>query len=325
VRARAVPRSIDRLVREGWLTAGETPRPASSFSRRFVASAAPPARSAEVHRFVAEQIPASDRMAETAERALHLVLGGREAEGVRDLLRAAEAFVASGYATAGAQLAMIVLGLEVPDADRTRAESIARAFPRHRALATTDLAAGTDAPSVEMAIPLEALPASIPPPRPEEPRTETVAIDDAAEADAPDEETELHRELRDAIRRRDFEALDGLAERAIAIGSDMQAVARIRALAAALRGDLAGAQQRLDRMRQSEAPRDRRALLAEAMVALRAGRSGSAVRLALRALADSRRANDERGEAVALFTMAACFRAAGRPNDAALLEARVDA
>jgi hypothetical protein len=61
------------------------------------------------------------------------------------------------------------------------------------------------------------------------------------------------------------------------------------------------------------------------MVALRAGRAPSAVRLALSALADARRAADERGEAVALFTLAACFRALGRPNDAALLESRVDA
>ncbi len=344
LRARAIPRSLDRLVREGWLSAGELPRPASSFLRRFVGSASPPARTAEVHRFVAAQLPPSSRVAETAERALHLVLGGNETEGVGSLLGAADALIALGYGGAAAQLALVVLGTEASGAVRERAQKIAAAFPRRhvrgleRATQAGDLAdLGTDAPSVEIALPMdpsfESRPASVPPPRASEPKTEMVALgppedEDESEISSPDagdDETELRLELRTAIRERDFAALDGLAERAIAVGSDMHAVARIRAIAAALRGDHAGAQQRLDRMRGSEAPRDRRALLAEAMVALRGGRSGIAIRFALRALADARRAADERGEAVALFTLAACFRAAGRPNDGALLEARVDA
>jgi hypothetical protein len=272
-------------------------------------------------------VPASTRIAESAEHALHLVLGGRDRDGVEGLMDAADALVAAGYGGAAAQLALVLLGADAPGPHRERAQRIARAFPRRHAIGAIDV--GTDAPSVEIQLPLEAMkPVSIVPPvHAPEPPTEMVTLgpEEPEEEDAVDEETVLRLELRDAIRRRDFEALDGLAERAIAVGSDMQAVARIRAIAAALRGDLAGAQQRLDRMRNNDtAPRDRRALLAEAMVALRGGRSGPAIRLALRALADARRATDERGEAVALFTLAACFRAAGRPNDAALLEARVD-
>lgn len=341
LRARMVPRSLDRLIREGWLSPGEVPRPASSFLRRFVSSACPPARTAEVHRFVAGQLPASSRVAQDCERALHLVLGGREAEGVAGLLAAADALVAAGYGSSAAQLALVVLATDAPFADRERAQTILLAFPRRHLGVQGDV--GTDAPSVEIALPLDMIDrnprsATIPPPRRSEPPTQVVPLDAHEEiedelevapanepAEAVDEETELHLELRDAIRRRDFDALDRLAERAIAVGSDMHAVARIRAIASALRGDLAGAQQRLDRMNTSETLRDRRALLAEAMVALRGGRHGPAIRLGLRALADARRAADERGEAVALFTLAACFRAAGRPNDAALLEARVDA
>ncbi len=327
LRARAVPRSLDRLLREGWLASGETPRPASSFVRRFVGSASPPARIAEVHRFVCAQLPPTTRIAEGAERALHEVLGGREAEGVPALLDAADALVAAGYGGAAAQLALVVLGTEIEGAARARALALAAAFPRRSAAAV-----GGEPASVELALPAPSALAASPPPRRFEPPTEMVALDEAEGAETEgeeevgkDDETELHLELRQAIRQRDFDALDRLAERAIAVGSDMQAVARIRAIAAALRGDLAGAQQRLDRMRDGEHPRDRRALLAEAMVALRAGRSSPAIRLALRALADARRTGDERGEAVALFTLAAGFRAAGRPNDAALLEARVDA
>ena len=332
LRPRSVPRSLDRLVREGWLSAGEVPRPASSFLRRFVSSAAPPARTAEVHRFIAMQIPSSSRIAEETERALHLALGGREAEGIEGLMGAADALIAAGYGGTAAQLAIVVLGADAPSPHRERARKIVEAFPRRHAHAMAQAAAaadtGTDAPSVEIALPPEPRKPSKPPPRrvsePPKAQLQLPEVEAAAET-APDEETELHLELRDAIRRRDFAALDSLAERAIAVGSDMQAVARIRALASALRGDLTGAQQKLDRMRDVDVPQDRRALLAEAMVALRGGRGPAAIRLALRALADARRAHDERGEAVALFTLAAGFRAAGRPNDAALLEARVDA
>lgn len=344
LRARSVPRSVERLVREGWLSPGEMPQPASSFLRRFVGSASPPARIAEIHRFVAAELPESSSEGQACERALHVLLGGREAEGIEGLAQAIDRLVARGYGGAASQLALVVLATDSADAHRAHAQSIVAAFPR-RHLRPLDATAqvegatefGTDAASVEIALPPEALldaAVAVAPSEPAltDPPTQMLALDapevaepEVEEAEGVDEETELRLELRDAIRRRDFDALDRLAERAIAVGSDMQAVARMRAIAAALRGDLAGAQQRLDRMRQSEAPRDRRALLAEAMVALRGGRSPVAIRLALRALADARRMTDERGEAVALFTLAACFRAAGRPNDAALLEARVDA
>ena len=324
IRPRAIPRSLDRLTREGWLGAGENPRPASSFLRRFVGSASPPARVAEVHRFVAAQLPESARDAELCERALHLVLGGREAEGIPGLMIAAEALIAADYGGAATQLALVVLGTSVGGDHRRVAQEIVARFPTRHVRGTD--AIGIEAPSVELAIPPEVLDE----PSPAEFEAEMFPVDapaviDAPDADASQAETFLHLELRDAIRRRDYESLDSLAERAIAIGSDRKGVARIRALAAALRGDHAGAQARLDRMHDARAPMDRRALLTEAMVALRAGRKSHAIRLALRALAEARRAADERGEAVALFTLAACFRAMGRPNDAALLEARVDA
>lgn len=354
LRPRAVPRGLDRLGREGWLTSGEMPKPASSFVRRFVTSASPPARIAEIHRFVADLVAPSPRVAELAERALHQLLGGRESDGAAQLLDAADALALAGYPGGAAQLALVVLGSDVGGEARVRAERIVAASPRRSApvndgtveppsvelaLDLPDLEERPSAPSVR---PLRIEPsadASAPPSAP----TEVRALDDDAvgtptpatglvpssstpDDDGIDEESQLRLELREAIRRRDFDALDRLAERAIAVGSDMQAVARIRAIAAALRGDLAGAQQRLDRMRRgSDGPRDRRALIAEAMIALRAGRPMPATRLALRALADARRASDERGEAVALFTLAACYRAAGRTNDAALLEARADA
>lgn len=330
LRPRATPRALDRLTREGWITMNDAPRPSTSFLRRFVGSASPPARTAEVHRFVAAALESSAAPLDAAERAIHLVLGGREIEGLTTLVATAEALREAGYAGAAAQIALVVLGTGITGEIGARARAIAAresarpALPLDGGVESFD--ASGDRPSVEIALPPEMTSPSPAPPAAPEPRTETVALDEPSPDESPDPESELRLELREAIRQRDFEALDRLAERAIAVGSDMQAVARIRAIAAALRGDLAGAQQRLARMRRNdETPRDRRALLAEAMVALRGGQSSPAMRLALRALGESRRVKDERGEAVALFTLAACFRAAGLPNDAALLEARADA
>ncbi len=70
------------------------------------------------------------------------------------------------------------------------------------------------------------------------------------------------------------------------------------------------------------APVGRRALLTEAMVALRAGAATQAVRLGLRALAEAREKKDARGESVSLFVMSAAYRALGREEDAASLELR---
>ncbi len=341
LRPRATPRGLDRLTREGWITMTDAPRPSTSFLRRFVGSASPPARTAEVHRFVAAALEPSDEVLDRAERAIHLVLGGRELDGLTTLVTTAEGLRDAGYPGAAAQIALVVLGTGMTGEVGARAHAIAAGEAPRPVLpldgGVESFEASADRPSVEIALPpdmvapdmLATAPAAggaALAPVPTEPRTETVALDEGGpDDDRPDPESQLHLELREAIRQRDFEALDRLAERAIAVGSDMQAVARIRAIAAALRGDLAGAQQRLARMRRGdEAPRDRRALLAEAMVALRAGQNSPAMRLALRALGDARRAADERGEAVALFTLAACFRAAGLPNDAALLESRAD-
>ena len=128
----------------------------------------------------------------------------------------------------------------------------------------------------------------------------------------------------DAVRRRDVAALETLVQRAVASGSDMAAVARFRALSDLLRGDVGGARRAIAKarsFRNARAGGDPRESIAEAAVALGSGDPGAAARLGLRALALARKAGDPKGEHAALRTLAACYRALGREDDAAALEA----
>jgi tetratricopeptide (TPR) repeat protein len=127
-----------------------------------------------------------------------------------------------------------------------------------------------------------------------------------------------------AIRRRDFDELERAIQRAIAEGSDLGAVGRIRAVAELARGDIEAARRNL-RGAQQRGRADRAAQaryhLAEALLDLHAGEPVAGIRAGLAALAASRALHDARGEAAALHTLAACYRALGRAGDAARLEA----
>jgi hypothetical protein len=127
-----------------------------------------------------------------------------------------------------------------------------------------------------------------------------------------------------AIRRRDFDELERAIQRAIADGSDLGAVHRIRAVAELARGDLEAARRSLrgaqERGRGDRAARARYRL-AEALLDLHAGEPVAGIRAGLSALAASRALGDARGETAALHTLAACYRALGRERDAARLEA----
>jgi hypothetical protein len=128
-----------------------------------------------------------------------------------------------------------------------------------------------------------------------------------------------------AIRDRDVAALDESMRRAIAEGSDLGAVGRLRAVAELARGDLEAARRTLREARANG--RDDRAAqaryhLAEALLELHGGDPMLGVRAGLAALSASRRDGDGRGEAAALHTLAECYRALGRDEQASRIEAR---
>jgi len=121
------------------------------------------------------------------------------------------------------------------------------------------------------------------------------------------------------IREGDYEGLELAMQRAIAEGGDLGAIGRIRAIAQLARGEVAMARRSLDQA--LERGRDDRAAraryeLAMAWLELKSGEAMEGVRRSLSALACSRELTDARGEAAALKTLAACYRALGRDEEA---------
>lgn len=303
--ARASQRALGHLDAEAWMTRvgplGSV-RFSSAHARRFVVHALPPSRRAELHRFALDVLARAGEptVPRTVLSGWHTLEGGRDEEGGVLLLAAAQALHGAGYALAAAQVASVARRGLADDAGRAAADALSAPL--------RDLAE----PSVEVEIPAF------------EPDVATASSPVAASdeiAAAAEDATSLIGDVRAAIRARDPEALDRLARQAVLEGSDMDAVARLRALADLLRGDIGSAARGLVRARSlRQGPGGLRALVAESMVALRAGAVPAAIRLALRALAEARRGSDARGEAVSLFTLAACYRALGREPDAVRLE-----
>ena|GEM_PF-2128560 len=337
--SRAVSRAIGRLDDDGWVErdmplgttssgVGATVRCSNLFVRHLLAASLHPARRAELHRFAFEALKERrDGASGQAEIGLHLMEAGREIEGAHRLLEAAEATLAAGYGRAAARLSFLArpgLG-EVPLLDRANAiqDSVVvveeggldaedeRRVLRPRASAGAGEAAN-DVRSAELDLS----------------QTSVGAVANVSTANGADETTDsmedsdLVAEVTAAIRDRDAERIEQIARRAVLDGVEMSQIARLRALADLLRGDVSGAARGLVRARSLRpmAPVGRRALLTEAMVSLRAGAATTAIRFAFRALAEARADKDGRGESVALFTMAAGYRALGREPEANELE-----
>jgi tetratricopeptide (TPR) repeat protein len=128
----------------------------------------------------------------------------------------------------------------------------------------------------------------------------------------------------EAIRARDFDEVERCAEFAIAAGGPRAAAERIRAMAQLARGDAGAAMRILARSRSTtidqDARAEARAALALALALLSSGDASQAIRSALGALATSRATRDPRGEAASLHTLAMCYRALGRKDDAMAID-----
>ncbi|MDQ3034537.1 MAG: hypothetical protein M3Y87_19160, partial [Myxococcota bacterium] len=316
------------------------PQPSSNFVRRLVLSGMPPPRLAELHRFVAEALlerGADDEALPSlrAELGLFEIEGGLDARGAERLVAIGRVAITQGYRRAASRIATLLARLGSPSADAlSRAAATVAplgAWEDDEAPASTEISLDEiERTSPGHVIAGDAIAGDA---------TVDGAIVDGAAALEPQHPAESERlrgppteerpssfaaAAEDAVRTRDLEALDRLVERAIASGSDMAAIARFRALSDLLRGDIGGARRALEKARgyrRANGPRDPREEIVEAAVALGSGDAGAAVRLGLRALALARRASDRKGELAALRMVAACYRALGRGDDAARLEA----
>jgi len=154
--------------------------------------------------------------------------------------------------------------------------------------------------------------------RAEATRISRAAAHDDSAADLADE-GRVSQVAVSALLAGDIEKVERTIETAIAEGRDLAAADRMRAMASLAKGDTNGAMAAFARIRESAGDDQRqiaRSALTLAWILLHSARAEDSIRAALSSLAASRRLKDPRGEAAAMHTLAAAYRALGRRAEA---------
>jgi hypothetical protein len=292
---------IDQLVREGWVDARGELGPLQHAVCSAVRNGMPPARAAELHRFVAEVLSATPEFTPRASfaRALlahHLAEGGRDKEAAGALLDAAQAATESGFERMAVRLAAFALKLDRSSESKQRARSVAN---------TVDSGP---------------LATSVPPPRlPTEP---PLSLDSSARQETASEPRAMAsaaiRSAIHAIVRGEHDAAEGFIDTAVAAGWGRAGAQRLWSVAQLRKGSLPDAVRTLKQAHVESAnpgTRSREAITA-GLILLEAGECVDAVRSLLEALASARRAHETLGERAALELLSACFRLLDREADA---------
>lgn len=278
--------SLARLRAEQLLSPTTGLTASSVALRRHVVGAMPPARVHELHRFYARVIGSSEHGEAEFARAtwgFYIADGGDVQAGVSALLRAAASAYDAGWNRAAVRLAASAIQTDPSTATRAAATKIAR-------LAMTPAAPAKSAEG-----------------QPPAPESQPPSANDA------------QKQAIRALIQGDHENVERLIEVSIAEGHDLAAADRLRAMAYLARGDIAAATRALDRARSRSGNDQRqlaRASLTLAWILLHQQKASEAVRAALGALANARAMKDPRGEAAAMHTISACFRAIGWEKEA---------
>lgn len=292
--------AVRHLRREAYLH----PRrhaPSSTLLRTLVVQHMPPARLAELYRFLAKAMKDPEEEHGTFAQGTigyYLSEGGHPAEGAAALLAAGLAAVRGGYPRAAVRLAAAAVQFHPTEETKNEASHITR-LVRGSVRPTAPPPSVHDTVEIPLAEAIQQTPA---PPELDEPVSK-VAVE--------------------ALLSGDFETVDRCLETAIAEGRDLAAADRLRAMAALARGDLSMAMDALARVRLKDHGDPRRVArdsLTLSWVLLHRGEAVQAVRAGLTALGASRKLKDPRGEAAAMHTLSACYRALGRPDDAEAIE-----
>jgi hypothetical protein len=293
--------ALEELVGQALVDRNERGLSLSRYVRSVVEQAMPPARLAELSRFVAEglerQAPGEDAYAR-ATLAHYVARGGKPSEAANMLLAVALSAGQLGFVRSGVRLAAAAVECEPSEEVRARAAAIAeklsersgqappRRLPSERPQAFSESAAPTG----------------------------TRPLADKAMAQAVD-----------AIMHRDFDGVDRALELVVAAGRDGPPVDRLRGLVQLAQGDSDSAQRLLLRARMREheeqGSESTRTAIATAILLAETGQASGGVREALRALQIARATKDGPGEQAALRTLALCFERLGRTDDAAALRA----
>ena len=213
--ASALEAALAVLRAEHWLDIDDPLT--THFVRKFTLDAMPPARRAELNRFIYVALPETGvyRLA----RAHYAHEGGLDDDALREAAVRDSALVAAGFE---APVELPSEGVDSGEMELDPSDVI-------------DLGPKSDETlNGELTSPLD-----------------TLLIDSPlGEVDGPDP-----RALRAAIRAKDAPAIDRWIERATAEGSDATAIARLRAVSEVLRGDVVNAQARLARTLGADDPR----------------------------------------------------------------------
>jgi tetratricopeptide (TPR) repeat protein len=276
--------------------------------RATVRAAMPPARAAELHRFVAEQLQANKpEQASFLDAAIghHLVEGGSDVAAARALLDAALAANSCGFERVAVRLAAFARKLDGSREMRARASRLAESLESNPVRDTADL----DKP-LPAVVPAEGTESAF-----AENRSSTLV---GATVQSAVKGVVLSA-LR-AIEARDADAAEAALDTAVTMGLGRTAAGRLWAVALLARGEVAQAVDVLKRA-PAGASRARQALTA-ALILLETGNSIDAVRSALDALSVARRTSEPQGERAALLVLGGCYRRLGRLDEAERLETR---
>lgn len=272
-------RAAMALLAEDALVAGDPPQPGGELLRRLVVSSMPPSRAAELHRYLGDAMDTDAAFAGPLARATVGWVRGEGGQG--EAASKALLTAARGALDAGFRR----------DAQRLAAAAV-----------QLDPTAAVRGTAGEL--------------------SRGASLTPAQEGSVPPAATTRASDAVDALLRGDLEAAERTLDKAIAEGRSLAAADRMRALTHLARGDMGSAMVALGRARrigERDPERRARASLTLSWIRLQGEDADRAVRSALEGLAAARLAQDSRGEAAALLTLAACYRALGRGDDAARL------
>jgi hypothetical protein len=295
-----VRRGLAQLMNEGFVDDGLSLGSADATVRGSVRNSMPPARAAELHRFVAEVLREQQKAPGfgSAQLAYHLAEGGLEADAASALIESARAAAEYGFARIALRLLATAVELDGSPEVRKTVSEVAQAV--EAAAAPAENAAASRATGSERPQPLAAPP----------------SMADGA--------------IRSAIKAlcaRDYDAVERWLDTAIAAGWGRAAAQRILAMAQLARGELQDATLTLSRTNAPDAPAEVRArdALCWALLRMQGGEPALGVRDALDALAASRRLADTAGQSAALHVLAHGYRMLDREPDALRIEATENA
>jgi hypothetical protein len=293
----ALDAGVQQLLGEGFVDAHGSLGNGDALIRGALRNNMPPARAAELHRFVADVLSGRLRAKGfgSGQLAYHLAEGGLESEAALALVDAAQQAVEASFHRVALRLLATAVELDGSAEVRRLAGAIA---------AEADAAGGGN---VERR-------SSRPPPPQTTDQAPALPIHDATTLMAHD----AIRAAREALLAGDFDSVERWLDTAVAAGWPQRAAQRVLAMSLLARGRTQDATTTLSRVRGGDAQASASAqdALCWALIHLEGGEPHRAIRDALAALTLCRHDADERGERATLQVLAWCYESVARPEEA---------